>query len=195
MRDAARVQREETRDHRPVFFGSLLSALDATGDLPQAFQELRLRFDQARALYGRGDLSAERYANVLSSMRCYDSEGRSWTIGASSGLWYRMIDDVWVQSPPPYQSAAAISSAASVYQSEAATQHDQQRSSGQPEDLAAATDPGEATLTDELLFGLPSQLFVDEAADQGPVPFGALPTLPVVRDSEPHPRRDSEPQD
>jgi hypothetical protein len=181
MRDSARNARMREPMSRPVFLGSLLSVLDATGDLPPAFQELRQRFDQAKARFDAGDLSAERYANLLAALRCFDSDGRSWSIGASSGLWYRLIDDAWVQSPPPYQSASAISSAESLYRT--AVEH-----ARTPAALPAAPDAtgatgatgGEADATgggEELLFGLPTQLFASEAMPQGPVPHGALPEL------------------
>ena len=176
MRDPARSSRSSEPLSRPVFLGSLLSVLDATGDLPPAFQELRRRFDQAKAHFDAGDLSAERYANLLASLRCFDPEGRSWTIGASSGLWYRMVEDVWVQSPPPYQSASAISSAATLYQTAA-----QRQPTGATSDVE--------TDDEELLFGLPVQLFAEEAVEQGPIPHGSLPSLEPGFGDHPSPRR------
>jgi hypothetical protein len=114
MRDQSR-SRQPGRPAQPVFLGSLLSELDATSDLPQAFQELRVKFDRVKSHYDSGDLPAERYGDLLASLRCYDSQGTAWTIGASSGLWYRMVDDVWIQWPPPYQDSVAAASAARIY--------------------------------------------------------------------------------
>jgi hypothetical protein len=189
---------------RPVFLGSLLSALDATGDLPPAFQDLRRRFDQARSHFDSGDLSAEQYANRLSSLRCFDAEGQPWTIGATSGLWYRMISDTWVQSPPPYQSASAISSAASLYRDAAAAStgssgsHDDvsfnargadARDAGDTEAGASRDGVASPAVEDELLFGLPVQLFATEPVEQGPVPHGSLPSLAAEGTLAPLPRR------
>jgi hypothetical protein len=215
MRDAARNAKSNGARSRPVFLGSLLSVLDATGDLPPAFQDLLRRFDQAKGHFDSGDLSAERYASLLSSLRCFDAEGQPSTIGATSGLWYRMISDVWVQSPPPYQSASAISSAASLYRDAAAASAGY---AGGGDDVvpdtgdAGAVDAGAVAVEavdpaagagsvshdgpaspaggeDELLFGLPVQLFVTEPVEQGPVPHGSLPSLTVDETPAPMPRR------
>ena len=188
MRDPARHTRGSQSHVRPVFLGSLLSVLDATGDLPPAFQELRRRFDQAKSHFDAGDLSAERYAKLLSALRCFDQEGRSWTIGASSGLWYRMMDDVWVQSPPPYQSASAISSAATLYQSSPQPSNTSSQVAEPASEVRDDGADGGAVAGDELLFGLPAQLFAEEAVDQGPVPHGSLPSLEPGFDAQPQPR-------
>jgi hypothetical protein len=206
MRDSARNARTSEPLSRPVFLGSLLSSLDATGDLPPAFQDLRLRFDQAKAHFESSDMSPERYANLLAAMRCYDSDGRTWTIGATSGLWYRLVEDTWVQSPPPYQSATAISSAAQLYY-QAGTQANAEAGGQAPTPSSptpssptpSSPTPSSPTPSapeplssgrEELLFGLPVQLFADEAVDPGPVPHGALPSFdPGSYSLDPQPRR------
>lgn len=143
---------------KPVFLGTLLSALDSSGELPPAFEELRVRYDTVRAHYDAGELSEDRLAGLLSGMRCYDGRGDAWTIGATSGLWYRLTEEGWMQSPPPYRQAAANEAAEMLYGASPSTQADLAEEP-QPAGLSeeASPDPvGESYLAEaELLDGDP----------------------------------------
>lgn len=176
---------------QPVFLGSLLSVLDATGELPSALEELRARFDRVKAHYDSGELTPDRFAGMISTLRCYDEAGNAWTIGATSGLWYRLTDDGWLQSPPPYSRPEASVSAAGLYRPAVAVPATPAATPAPAAEPEPAEPEPAADREDELLFGLPAQLFSDEPTPAGPVPYGTLPT-PAASEDLPAPRAEQD---
>jgi len=64
-----------------------------------------------KAEYEAGSKSEEDYKRLLEVCKFMDEEGRYWTIGAQSGLWYYHDGNQWVQArtePPPLLDLADL---------------------------------------------------------------------------------------
>lgn len=71
------------------FFGTLASELTEEVPLTGAFAELHARFEQLRDAYLAGRIDQTTFGRYLMDLRVLDQSGILWTIGASSGRWYR----------------------------------------------------------------------------------------------------------
>lgn len=77
-------------EHRASFLGTLRSELDESGsDLDEAFETLSTLSASARAAYLDYRLNPERAARLFQMLRLTANDGGEWTIGPTSGLWYR----------------------------------------------------------------------------------------------------------
>ncbi len=70
--------------------------------MPAEFSLLVARFSQLLSRYHAGTIGTVELAEQLSAERISDTDGGEWTIGASSGAWYRRLpNEAWAQVPPP----------------------------------------------------------------------------------------------
>lgn len=85
------------------FFGTLRSELDGPPQLPSGFALLAAHTQLLLHAYDSGQLDQERLAELLAQQRCFDTVGNCWTIGATTGNWYRRAYDgtEWVAAPAP----------------------------------------------------------------------------------------------
>lgn len=72
-----------------AFLGTLRSELDEDVSLDGAFAELYARFGALRNSYDTGKLDARSLGLALRDLRVIDTDGYQWTIGATTGKWYR----------------------------------------------------------------------------------------------------------
>jgi rRNA maturation endonuclease Nob1 len=64
-------------------------------------QELQNRMEAYRRLHQGGAISAAQFNDFLAVFRFNDGVGHLWTIGATSGKWYRWDRTQWTQAEPP----------------------------------------------------------------------------------------------
>lgn len=98
---------EESRE-TPVLesvSGTLTSPLNESRRLPSVFIEVLTLQAQLERRYKAGELSAAEYAASLANLVIALPDGSSWTIGASTKLWYSKADGdaEWRRSIPPTQ--------------------------------------------------------------------------------------------
>lgn len=82
--------------------GSLRSELDEGSDLQSEFVMLESYSQAVRHAFLTGKVESAAAAAILSKLRLLGSDGAVWSIGATSGSWYRKSGANWVQTPPPY---------------------------------------------------------------------------------------------
>lgn len=74
-------------------------------------ETIMIMFRQLKWEYEVGSKSEEEYKRLLEVFKFMDEEGRYWTIGAQSGVWYYHDGKQWVQartSPPPLLDMADL---------------------------------------------------------------------------------------
>ena len=85
-----------------AFFGTLRSEFDEEETLPRVLNELREAYTDIRTRYDIGEISKTDLAEALSGLRCRSALGVEWTMGASTGSWYRRISGTsWLAALPP----------------------------------------------------------------------------------------------
>lgn len=73
------------------------------------FKEVEKGFSLLKQEFKSKKISEREYKDRLKKLRLKDNEGRSWTIGAQSGLWYYFDGQKWIESlPPSVQKGKAI---------------------------------------------------------------------------------------
>jgi len=95
------VNESTTRD---AFLGTLRSELDGDAALEGAFAELYARFGALRDSYDNGRLDVRAFGLALRDLRVIDTDGYQWTIGATTGKWYRRNQQEgmqWASAPVP----------------------------------------------------------------------------------------------
>ncbi len=93
---------EDDAVERETYHGVLRSELDEPAKLPPAFEQLIEEVGKARHAFERGDLTKVQLAEVLRNLRVVGPDGTEWTMGSSSGRWYRRpVGGTWVPSLPP----------------------------------------------------------------------------------------------
>ena len=98
----ARRFAEEETTVRESYHGALRSELDEPSRLPSAFEQLIEQVGQARHGFERGALTKIQLAAVLQGLRVVAPDGAEWTMGATSGRWYRRpVGGAWVPALPP----------------------------------------------------------------------------------------------
>jgi hypothetical protein len=98
----ARRFTEEETTVRESYHGALRSELDEPSRLPGAFEQLIEQVGQARHGFERGAITKIQLAAVLQGLRVVAPDGAEWTMGATSGRWYRRpIGGAWVPALPP----------------------------------------------------------------------------------------------
>ena len=73
------------------------------------FKEVEKGFSLLQQEFKSKKISEREYKDRLKKLRLKDNDGRSWTIGAQSGLWYYFDGQKWIESlPPSIQKGKAI---------------------------------------------------------------------------------------
>jgi len=99
---------------REAFLGTLRSELDEDVPLEGAFAELYARFGALRDSYDTGRLDARSFGLALRDLRVIDTEGYQWTIGATTGRWYRRNQQEggqWMSAPIPAGTGTLVDAA------------------------------------------------------------------------------------
>jgi hypothetical protein len=97
------IEVDESMVHA-AFLGTLRSELDEDATLEGAFAELYARFVTLRDSYDNGRLDAHSFGMALRDLRVIDTDGYQWTIGATTGKWYRRNQQEggrWTSAPLP----------------------------------------------------------------------------------------------
>lgn len=77
--------------------------------MSKPFKEVEKGFSLLKQEFKSKKISEREYKDRLKKLRLKDNEGRSWTIGAQSGLWYYFDGQNWIESlPPSVQKGKAI---------------------------------------------------------------------------------------
>jgi hypothetical protein len=92
---------EEASDLSTVtFFGTLRSELDAPPALAGVLEEMHGRFLTARSEFLAGSTTEVEYGTFMKNLVYTDEVGCLWTIGASSGHWWRKRpSERWLLTP------------------------------------------------------------------------------------------------
>lgn len=90
-------------EREPVFFGTLRSEFDTEEELDAGWEALANAAETIRLAYIREELEAKDVASALGQLKLKDRSGAEWTIGASSGEWYRRTssNNQWLRTPAP----------------------------------------------------------------------------------------------
>lgn len=70
-------------------YGTLESELDDSVTLHGAFAELHARYTSLRNSYHTGKIDGNEFGAAMSELRVRTSDGDLWTIGTTTGRWYR----------------------------------------------------------------------------------------------------------
>jgi len=86
-----------------TFLGGLRSELDEGSHLHSSFASLAAVADTVRANFLSYSISPEKTAEIFVALRLIDDNDIEWTVGPSSGSWYRRRVDTkgWQPGPPP----------------------------------------------------------------------------------------------
>lgn len=77
--------------------------------MSKPFKEVEKGFSLLKQEFKSKKISEREYKDRLKKLRLKDNDGRSWTIGAQSGLWYYFDGQNWIESlPPSVQKGKAI---------------------------------------------------------------------------------------
>jgi hypothetical protein len=79
----------------PGLLGTLRSELDEGSDLDWAFGSLEASVSAVRAAYLSHRLPPHMAAMLLTELRLNGSDGAEWTVGATSGNWWRKTGGQW----------------------------------------------------------------------------------------------------
>jgi len=60
----------------------------------EAFNSLKTKFQA-------GEISGQEFVEEMKKLRIKDDEGRTWMIGAKTGMWYFFDGKDWIQAEPP----------------------------------------------------------------------------------------------
>lgn len=85
----------------PMVLGSLRSELDTPDEVPPNFDRLRRAFYAALDSYLRGERTKAEVAPLLDGLKATDATGQQWTLGATTGTWFRRVGSRWMMSGPP----------------------------------------------------------------------------------------------
>jgi hypothetical protein len=90
-------------DFSTSFLGGLRSEFDEGYVLPPVFTSLLAVADNIRTRYIKYEIDVEQAANLFKELIVKDTNGYEWTIGASTGSWYRrqINEKKWLSSSPP----------------------------------------------------------------------------------------------
>lgn len=87
-----------------MFLGSLRSELDLDDEVAPNFAKLRDAMRAGLSLYRVGRLTKRELAERLSALVAEDGRGAEWTVGATTGSWYRRVGARWMSSAAPAPS-------------------------------------------------------------------------------------------
>lgn len=91
---------------RETYHGVLRSELDEPTRLPLAFEMLIEETNRARHAFERGECTKIQLAEIFQQLRVIGPDGTEWTLGATSGRWYRRpVGGTWVPALPPEDDA------------------------------------------------------------------------------------------
>lgn len=181
----ARRRRQQRSEHQlsgQLFLGAVVARPTGDEEAPMAaeFSLLIARVQQLLNRYHAGEIGALALAEALSNEKVIDTAGAEWTLGATSGAWYRRMPTMdWAQVPPPGPS---VKPRISLTVTESGTVHD----TAAPGDIFAelyAPERSEPTGDTD---------WVTRQPDLGDLQMvtGDLPDPPTP--ATPHPERDEE---
>lgn len=85
-----------------MLHGTLRSELDEPSQLLPAFEKLVTAITHAQADYDRGVLTRQALAERLAELTVVGPDGGEWTLGATTGQWYRRFNNGdWTSALPP----------------------------------------------------------------------------------------------
>lgn len=88
------------------YLGTLRSEFDEPETVPTGFAQLQNNIAIICKAFIEGKVNERQAAELLVIQRCSDLNSGEWTVGATSGSWYRRqgIDTPWMQVPSPSQA-------------------------------------------------------------------------------------------
>jgi len=91
-----------------TFLGTLRSEFDEPTHLEEPFRKILSGYNDLLEKYLEGEIDGHAFGDGMKDLIWVDGTGASWSIGASSGRWYRRGagETRWVATPP---DAVAIS--------------------------------------------------------------------------------------
>lgn len=95
-----------TRANNSSYLGTLRSEFDEPETIPTGFTQLQNNISIICKAFLEGKLNERQAAELLVIQRCSDLNGGEWTVGATSGSWYRRqgVDTPWMGVPSPSQA-------------------------------------------------------------------------------------------
>lgn len=101
-----------TEDSNSFFLGGLKSEFDEGYSLSGIFSSLVAAADNIRNKYVKYEIESDVAAELFAKLKITDINGNEWTIGASSGSWYRRYgnEKKWISSNPPIDIEADVNS-------------------------------------------------------------------------------------
>lgn len=100
-------QQPKRPDWSPSLLGTLRSELDDSPELDWAFNVLESCAQSVRGAYTTRRITPHTAASILAQLRLEGTDGATWTIGATSGSWYRRTGKSWEHSEPPFDVLAS----------------------------------------------------------------------------------------
>lgn len=94
-----------------AFLGTLRSELDEDIPLEGAFAELHARYASLRESYLAGRMDPRVFGRALRDLRVVDLDGYQWTVGATTGRWYRRNvaeGEKWMAAPSPVGTGTLV---------------------------------------------------------------------------------------
>lgn len=97
------VPSQEIEEQETLFLGTLRSEFDTAEELAEGWSALATAAEAVKLAYLRRDLTPEQTAEALAQLRLLDTNGSEWTVGATTGEWYRKNPGgtQWMKAPPP----------------------------------------------------------------------------------------------
>jgi len=94
------------RTNNSSYLGTLRSEFDEPETIPTGFTQLQNNIAIICKAFLEGKVNERQAAELLVIQRCSDLNGGEWTVGATSGSWYRRqgIDTPWMEVPSPSQA-------------------------------------------------------------------------------------------
>lgn len=112
---------QSKRNHRPskgsngreslreAEHGVLRSELDEPEHLPEPFERLIESSSFQRHRFEKGEITKHQLGSELQALRATEADGTEWTLGATSGRWYkRPLGGTWVPAMPPAASEGSF---------------------------------------------------------------------------------------
>ena len=94
------------RTNNSSYLGTLRSEFDEPETIPLGFTQLQNNISIICKAFLEGKVNERQAAELLVIQRCSDLNGGEWTVGTTSGSWYRRqgLDTPWMEVPSPSQA-------------------------------------------------------------------------------------------
>lgn len=105
-KSSKKVVKNTERSGGNAYLGTLRSEFDEPETTPSGFIHLQENVGIIRKAFIDGKINERQAAELLGIQRCSDLNGGEWTVGATSGSWYRRqgSDTPWMRVPSPSQA-------------------------------------------------------------------------------------------